>query len=542
MSLVYTANHSLVLYDMADSSRPRLNLPPCGHRCASIALIALLLIPAAIVAFKNFDLPSAGQYHDDAVNLVTAKALADGKGYRIESLPDERWQTKYPPAFPFLLSLVWKLFPEFPGNSAGFLILAWAALPVLLFFEIRIFDRWRFPRFAGILACLCLLAHEATVLLSITLLPDLWFSCEVILVLMLAERASEPKSHWNVAVAAGLGAALAYLTKSSAAPLLASVFGVLLLRGSWRRALLFAAASAPAVLVWSLWSYSHLHPVMDYNDVFYSSYLREFAFKSDLQGIFSPFWSHARQFLPQLGGTLIPGFLPGSAFSWLRAATGLIGVLGIFRLCLSGRARHYSVFAALYALEICLWPSPLFSRYLLPVLPLWIAGAMSWLAFPNRSDKTASPKIPVWVPTAVLILAPVYVVWCISIIRLGNSWRVERQSLTTGYTWLGRRTPAGSNILAFRDPIAYLYSARHSEGLHCATEATCIPRMLAIAEIARKHRLRYVVIGPKDPAFNVETTRARLIQALESDKLSQLVFSSTGTDIYDVAAAFPGKP
>ena len=56
-------------------------------------------------------MPHLGFYHDDTINLVSAKALADGNGYRIPSLPQQPWQTKYPPIFPALLALVWKLNP-----------------------------------------------------------------------------------------------------------------------------------------------------------------------------------------------------------------------------------------------------------------------------------------------------------------------------------------------------------------------------------------------------------------------------------------------
>ena len=65
-------------------------------RYSAVAFVALLL-PAIFVAFFHRDLPSLGAYHDDGVYLATAKAIAEGKGYRIESLPDERWQSKYPP-------------------------------------------------------------------------------------------------------------------------------------------------------------------------------------------------------------------------------------------------------------------------------------------------------------------------------------------------------------------------------------------------------------------------------------------------------------
>ena len=49
--------------------------------------------------------PSVGLYHDDGIYLVTAKALAEGQGYRIISLPTVIPQSKYPFLFPLALFL-----------------------------------------------------------------------------------------------------------------------------------------------------------------------------------------------------------------------------------------------------------------------------------------------------------------------------------------------------------------------------------------------------------------------------------------------------
>jgi hypothetical protein len=57
-----------------------------------------------------------GTYHDDAIYVATAKALAEGQGYRLINLPGQPWQTKYPILYPALLALIWKLWPSFPSN------------------------------------------------------------------------------------------------------------------------------------------------------------------------------------------------------------------------------------------------------------------------------------------------------------------------------------------------------------------------------------------------------------------------------------------
>lgn len=57
-----------------------------------------------------------GQFQDDSIYFSTAKALAQGHGYRLVSFPGTPLQTKYPILYPYMLSLVWKLHPNFPDN------------------------------------------------------------------------------------------------------------------------------------------------------------------------------------------------------------------------------------------------------------------------------------------------------------------------------------------------------------------------------------------------------------------------------------------
>ena len=57
-----------------------------------------------------------GSYHDDGIYTICAKALAEGKGYRIISLPMEPVQTKYPPGFPGILAFAFRIEPNFPQN------------------------------------------------------------------------------------------------------------------------------------------------------------------------------------------------------------------------------------------------------------------------------------------------------------------------------------------------------------------------------------------------------------------------------------------
>src|SRR5437867_3443068 len=75
------------------------------NRLTFMTLIIILLC-ATLVYSTTLNPERFGGYHDDGIYVTTAKALATGQGYRIVSLPYEPAQTKYPPFYPFLLSLI----------------------------------------------------------------------------------------------------------------------------------------------------------------------------------------------------------------------------------------------------------------------------------------------------------------------------------------------------------------------------------------------------------------------------------------------------
>ena len=148
-----------------------------------------------------------------------------GDGYRIESLPGQPYQTKYPPLYPALLAGIWKLNPQFPANlvhsprcSPGCCCrCSCGALWVLLReygFSLR--ARYVMVLMAGL--------SPVTVVFSFSLMPELLFTA-----LLIGERDPGRTRHEAGSAAVGwlswpgFWRGLAYLTKSIAAPLLFTV-------------------------------------------------------------------------------------------------------------------------------------------------------------------------------------------------------------------------------------------------------------------------------------------------------------------------------
>src|SRR4030095_6460696 len=86
--------------------------------------LAAILVGSGILYLSLLAPGKFGEYHDDSIYVSTAKALATGQGYKIISLPYVPAQTKYPPFYPFLLSLIWKVYPQFPQNVMWMMLLS----------------------------------------------------------------------------------------------------------------------------------------------------------------------------------------------------------------------------------------------------------------------------------------------------------------------------------------------------------------------------------------------------------------------------------
>ncbi|KAB2964902.1 MAG: hypothetical protein F9K18_07170, partial [Thermoanaerobaculia bacterium] len=99
---------------------------------AALRLGALLALVWAAAALAAVHPEAIGLFHDDGIYLATGKALAAGEGYRQIHLPGAPYQTKYPPLWPALLAVTWKVAPDFPANVLIFKALGIALWALVL--------------------------------------------------------------------------------------------------------------------------------------------------------------------------------------------------------------------------------------------------------------------------------------------------------------------------------------------------------------------------------------------------------------------------
>ena len=287
----------------------------------AISVFLLALAPSVYLAFTLRRMPHLGYYHDDGIYWTCAKSLAQGSGYRIASLPGEPYQTKYPPLYAALLAGIWKLNPDFPSNLPEATLLAWLLLPVYLGTVWLFLRQFGFRGARGLVLMLAATLNPVAVVFSFSLMPELLFTALLLASLLIAERALEPASSRWLALLAGVCGALAYLTKSAAAPLLLIVPACFLWRRQFRAAALFLAAMLPAPLAWQWWVSHHLSRSWDLVTLYYTNYLGFQIYNVPLRDLPLVIWHNLDAFLMGTRtGTLAVGF--GAMPSGLSSPAG----------------------------------------------------------------------------------------------------------------------------------------------------------------------------------------------------------------------------
>jgi hypothetical protein len=211
---------------------------------------AALLVVLAAWTFLYWQIDPAkffGDYHDDAILMVSAKALATGKGYRLLHLPNTPVATKYPVLYPLLLSAVWRWNPNFPANLTPALaiqmVFGWLAI-VACYFLARHYGLGRVA--ATLIATYCAF-HVTFILHAIKVLTDSLAMALTLWAAILADRALESGGSNRAMVLAGVLAMAATLARTIGVTLVLAAITVAIFRKRYRLAGLFVAVTAPLI-------------------------------------------------------------------------------------------------------------------------------------------------------------------------------------------------------------------------------------------------------------------------------------------------------
>jgi len=443
-----------------------------------VLIIILLLIPSAAFLWHNSDLPQFGDFHDDGLYFVSAKSLASGN-YRIESLPTEPYQTKYPPLYPLLLSIAWRMDPHFPANLRLAAWISWIALPILFVLLAELYPRFGITGWRKWLLMTALAVNPYVILFSSKLLTELWFTALLFTAMLLIEQAARGKASTVLAAAGGIIGGVAYLTRASGVVLLLAGFVYLWLRHNRRNAIVFAATMFPFLVCWMAWVRLHAYHGADPALVYYTDYFRYELYNITPKTLHLFLWKNLDGLVSSLGYLVLPRYqaIPeiGSStlLKILAEVVGVASISGVVRMARAGRALLYIIFAAGSAFLLLIWHFPPDERLILPLMPLAFAGLFRELEHfvallrsgwqrPELSQKIASMLI-VTLVAAILIAAiglQAYVDGDFS--KSVEAIRERNIDFRGTYAWIRSNLPADASVVAYNDPAMYLYTGRRS--------------------------------------------------------------------------------
>jgi hypothetical protein len=230
---------------------PRRPPGAAWYPLASAALVGAAAL-AAITAVP------VGASWDDGVYLIGAKALATGAGYRFLHLIGAPPAVHFPPAWPALLAVVWKMSPSIPGNGVLFklvnpLLLA-AAAALACRHGTRRLD---LPPPVAAVAAVVFAAAWPMVAIAGTLAPEPLFIVTLFLALAAADGAVD-RGGWRRAVVAGVAAGAVALVMSAGLALVPALVLALLVAHRRREAAVAAAGAAAMLVPWQLWLARHV--------------------------------------------------------------------------------------------------------------------------------------------------------------------------------------------------------------------------------------------------------------------------------------------
>ena len=469
----------------------------------ALALLALCL-PTLLFVWSNRDVPHFGVLQDDGMYLIDAKALAEGAGYRILSLPSQPYDTRYPPLYPLYLSLAWRETASYPAALTAAVMLSWLCLPMVLLLGYRWCVRQRFSVPITWLT-LGLFALNPYVLFFVSNLgSEMMFMVFLLGAMLAAEREG-----WRWALFAGLLAAAAYLTRTSGIALLPAAIAYYYSKKQARGALWFALGMLPAVAGWAVWSRLHAAPGQDVVTLCYTNYLGHYFTNVGRDNIGHVLARNTGALFEAMGSLVFPQMMDGWLAKGILWPLALATIVGCVRMVRRGYARLYALFGLVSAGMLLVWHYQPNQRFILPLAPLLLAGfcfaMVEGAAWVQRQPRGLAVRgfamVLALVLTGGLVLQICMDVGVVP--QLARNDRANARAYRSMYTWIARNLPADANILWQDDTALYLATGRHSVSYVVPPrefEATGgdsgeAARFRGIDRYAREQHLGYVLVA-----------------------------------------------
>ena len=427
-------------------------------------ILLVALIPSLRLLLEFRDQTYLGIIHDDSVYWITARSISASGDYRIESLPEQPFQTKYPPLYPLFLSAIWKADSRFPGNLTLALTAQWLLLPVMLCTLWAFLGTLKLDPWTRVFLCVLIAVNPYVGFYGLMLVSEMLF-----LILFLASLTcivlAKNRDSARLAAVAGLVAAAAYLTRVAGLPLLPAGALYFLIFRRYRQATVFSAAMLPAIVGWTLWSHMHTFHTTESAVLMYTSYTGDYLSTVALRNLPAIVWLNWGRLASAMAALLIPNVsqMPaGQQLAYLLIAASIAGAVRLV-------ARHgwtpMHLFALAYAGILLMWNWTPSERMTLPFLPLMLAGVATEVEhIASMVSKAAKP----WTGTAISALAALlflssnlYMYWTL----VPSLFRTEHEALERNrdaYRWIAANTSPSTAFMTWSDVVLYLNTGRHA--------------------------------------------------------------------------------
>ncbi len=512
-------------------------------------VLLLALAPAAHLAWVARAMPHFGHLHDDSIYFVCAKSLAEGRGYRILSLPAEPFQTKYPPLWPLALAVIWKLDPHFPENLRWAMALGWIMLPAFVALAWRWFRRSGFGACLSTTLCVMIALSPCAIVLSAGVMSDLVFAVALLAAILAIERAES--GTWR-ALAAGALSAVAYLIKTAALPLAFTGPLWLALRKKYRAAALMFAAMLPAVMSWTLWSRAHMSRARDLVTLYYTNYLGYQVYNVGWRDLPVVMWKNLDGVFCGIAELLIFDIAKSPWGTYLSRFLGVVVIAGAVRLARRSGITPYHWFAVAYTAILLVWHFPPNNRFLLPLFPLLLAGAAVELANLARVIRNEWPH-----GRANQVVVAAIAAGCLGVLSIAAVWntralvediplavaqhRTVLASNRLAFAWIAQHVPAG-NFYAYDDPVFYLYTGHHAASLPVAPlpfyredRESILRPFRTMPDFAREQHLDYFLFTAADFHRDLATPeRTEVRRILSREPALELIYRSPFSSIFAI--------
>ncbi|MEW6660477.1 MAG: hypothetical protein AB1424_17665 [Thermodesulfobacteriota bacterium] len=509
-------------------------------------LIAFLLAAVVLIAgYWWMVIGVCGIFHDDAIYVSTAKALATGQGYRLINLPGAPFQTKYPLLYPAILAFIWKLWPSFPSNllamQALSLLAGGAVTGLVYLYLVRFGYCTRGVALAAGLLCATSFnfLYFSTITFSeipfaLILLAGLW---------ALEEQVRAPRSSIIRQLFLGILLALPFMCRTIGVSL--APVGLFCLYRHRRPVRWVAMGASVLICPWLIWTQAiSFYVPGDLFTEYYTNYLTwwyehglSFFMRILVYNVWYSMFASGYVGFPGLERSLFS--LESLPLSVCYFLLGIITWIGITKNAI--KQQILPLYLISYFGIIMFWPWPPF-RFLVPLLPFLLAYLIGGiLIITQRLTVIPGCRTAFIVAMGILLAANLSSVFIQGQINQKTRYPllvrtnppVHWSSHESMFNWLKLHTSPDDVIASGLDTMVYLYTGRRAfrpfvsrpAAMFYGDPSQSLGTPADLLQVMRAYRAHYLVHTPM-PGFGEEKLFAALIKnfQLEYPGVLQPVF------------------